>query len=63
MQYDIEMMYTYGIIAFKFICTIIILLRNDHDVETWFWSAFLYNSKFTLTSKIAWNKHGRYKEG
>ena len=22
-----------------------------------------YNSKFTLTSKIAWNKHGRYKEG
>ena len=21
----------------------------------------LYNSKFNLTSKIAWNKHGRYK--
>ena len=23
----------------------------------------LYNSKFTLTSKIAWNKQWRYKEG
>ena len=23
----------------------------------------LYNSKFTLTSKIAWNKQCRYKEG
>ena len=32
-------------------------------METWYWSAFLYNSKFTLTSKKAWNKHGRYKEG
>ena len=32
-------------------------------METWYWSAFHYNSKFTLTSKIAWNKHGRYKEG
>ena len=59
MQYEIELMYTLGIIAFKFI----FLLSNDYDVETWYWSAFRYNSKFTLTSKIAWNKRGRYKEG
>ena len=24
---------------------------------------FLITEKFTLTSKIAWNKHRRYKEG
>ena len=25
-------------------------------MEIWYWSEFLHNSKFTLTSKIAWNK-------
>ena len=39
------------------------LLPNDYDVEMWYCSEFLYNSKFTLTSKKAWNKHCRYKEG
>ena len=39
-----------------------LLSSNEYDVETWYGSAFLYKSKFTLTSKIAWNKHGRYKE-
>ena len=39
------------------------LLLNDYDVEMWYWSEFLYNSKFTLMSKKAWNKHCRYKEG
>ena len=32
-------------------------------MEIWYRSEFPYNSKFTLTSKIAWNKHRRYKEG
>ena len=32
-------------------------------MEIWNWSEFLYNSKFTLTSKIAWNKQCHYKEG
>ena len=27
------------------------------------WSEFLYNGKFTLMSKLAWNKQCRYKEG
>ena len=62
MQYEIELMFTLGIIAFKFICTNF-FLSSDYDVENWYWYAFHYNSKFTLTSKIAWNKHGRYKEG
>ena len=56
-------MCAFGIIAFKFICILYFLLPNDYDEETLYWSAFLYNSKFTVTSKIAWNKHGRYKEG
>ena len=38
-------------------------LPNDYDVEIWYWSVFRYNSKFTLTSNIAWNKHRRYKDG
>ena len=69
MQYEIELMYTLGIIAFKMytlriiLFKFIFLLSNDYDVETWYWSAFRYNSKFTLTSKIAWNKRGLYKEG
>ena len=45
------------------IFTLYFLLPNDYNVEIWYWSAFPYNSKFTLTSKIAWNKHRRYKEG
>ena len=62
MQFEIELMYTFGIIAFYFICTIF-FLPNDHYVVIWYWSKFLYNSKFTLTSKISWNKQCRYKEG
>ena len=62
MQYEIKLIYTFGVIAFKLMCILFTFL-NDYDVETCYWSAFPYNSKFTLTSKIAWNKHGRYKEG
>ena len=62
MQYEIELMHRFVIIAFKFIC-INFLLSNYYDVETWYWSAIHYNSKFTLRSKISWNIHGRYKEG
>ena len=60
MQYEIEQIYTLRIIAFLFI-RMMFLLPNDYDVEIWYWSEFPYNSKFTLTSKKAWNKHCRYK--
>ena len=39
------------------------LLPNNYDEEIWYWSTFPYNSKFTLTLKMAWNKHRCYKEG
>ena len=63
MQYDIELMHTFGIKALKLILYTIFFYHFDYDVETWYWSAFLYYSEFTSTLKIAWNKHGRYKEG
>ena len=34
MQYEIQLMYTFGIIAFKLIFTILIL-PNDYYVEIW----------------------------
>ena len=62
MQYENELMYIFGTLAFNSY-VYFFLLPNDYDVEIWYWSEFPYNSKFTLTSKIAWNKHRRYKEG
>ena len=38
----------------------IFFLPTDYDDETWHIS---YNSKFTLTSKVAMNNHSHYKEG
>ena len=61
MQYEIELMYTVGINFNSFVQYF--LLPNDYYVEIWQRSEFLYNSKFTLTSMIVWNKQCRYKEG
>ena len=54
-------MYTFGIKHLN-VFVYYFLLQNDYDVETWYMSAFLINSKFTFMLKIAWNKHGGYKE-
>ena len=40
MQFNIDLMYTLGIIAFKFICTTFSFIK-DYDVETWYWTAIL----------------------
>ena len=40
MQYDIELMHTFGIKALKFILYTIFFYHFDYDVETWYWSAF-----------------------
>ena len=57
-QYEIELMYTFGKQHFNPFVQYF-LLPNDYYVEIWSWSEFLYNSEFTLTSKIAWNKQYR----
>ena len=62
MLYQIELMITFGTIAFQFIY-MIFFLPNDYNVEIRKWFEFPYNSKFTLTSKKAWKKHCGYKEG
>ena len=62
MHYEVELMYTFGIIAYKSICIIfsfnILIMKLKPGTGQHF-----YSSKFTLTSKIALNKRGRHKEG
>ena len=50
MQNGIELIYIFGIKAFKFFCKIFSLIKWLW-CRNWCWSAFLYSSKFTLTSK------------
>ena len=58
MHYEIELMNTFGIIALYNI----ILYQMKMTPKPGTGRHFIITEKFTLTSKIAWNKHGRYKE-